>query len=114
MVKRVEWSHTATAELGQILTYLRFEISHQTAFNFNELLQKRLDLLRTNKIEGRPVLNKKLFVLFFWANTIGYIIVGMDRLYSLLGFMTLVRILIACLIKNTKTCHLTPFSAPKP
>ena len=66
MVKRIEWSHTATAELGQILTYLRFEISYQTSLNFNELFQKRLDLSRTNKIEGRPVLNKKTvrFILF--------------------------------------------------
>ena len=45
MVKRIEWSQTATAELGQILTYLRFEVSYQTALNFSEVLQKRIDLL---------------------------------------------------------------------
>ena len=73
MAKRIEWSHTATAELGQILTYLRFEISYQTALNFNELLQKRLDLLRANRIEGRPVLNRK---------TVRFILLGKNhRLY---------------------------------
>jgi plasmid stabilization system protein ParE len=59
MVNRIEWSQTATIELGQILTYLRFEVSYQTALNFSELLQKRIALLETNKIEGRPVLNRK-------------------------------------------------------
>ena len=73
MVKRIEWSLTATAELGQILTYLRFEVSYQTALNFNELLQKRIDLLRTNRIEGRPVLNRK---------TVRFILLGKyHRLY---------------------------------
>jgi plasmid stabilization system protein ParE len=59
MAKRVEWSQTAAAELGQVLTYLRFEISYQTAVNFNELLQNKIDLLQSNRLEGRPVLNRK-------------------------------------------------------
>lgn len=73
MAKRIEWSQTATAELGQILTYLRFEVSYQTALNFSELLQKRIDLLGTNRIEGRPVLNLK---------TVRFILLGKyHRLY---------------------------------
>jgi plasmid stabilization system protein ParE len=59
MAQRIAWSLTATAELGQILTYLRHEVSYQTALNFNDLMQQKINLLQTQRIEGRPVPNRK-------------------------------------------------------
>jgi plasmid stabilization system protein ParE len=59
MVKRIEWTQTALVELGQVLNYLKNEVSIDTAIIFSDLLKKKIKNLETNKIEGRLVPTKK-------------------------------------------------------
>ena len=59
MVNRIEWTQTALAELAQILKYLRDEVSNQAARRFVDILKKKIQMLETNKIEGRLVPKRK-------------------------------------------------------
>ena len=45
MVKRVEWRLKALRHLGEILSYLKNEVSQQAASNLAETIQKKIKQL---------------------------------------------------------------------
>lgn len=55
MVNKIEWSDTALADLGRILTYLRDEISESAADKFAQAVKFKIAQLATNTFDGRPV-----------------------------------------------------------
>ncbi len=59
MVKRVEWRQKALRHLGDILFYLKTEISHQAAFNLAEAIQKKIKQLEKQPLIGRKSLKGK-------------------------------------------------------
>ena len=59
MVKRVEWRQKALRHLGEILFYLRNEVSQQAAFNLAETIQKKIKQLEKHPSMGRKSLKGK-------------------------------------------------------
>jgi plasmid stabilization system protein ParE len=59
MVRKIEWSKMALAELGQILTYLRYEVSDIAAERFADLVRHKINQLAANTFDGRPVPTRK-------------------------------------------------------
>ncbi len=59
MVNKIEWSKTSLAELGQILMYLRAEVSGNVAQKFADLVKLKISQLATNTFDGRPIPTRK-------------------------------------------------------
>ena len=59
MVKRVEWRQKALRHLGEILYYLRNEVSQQAAFNLAEAIQKKIKQLEKQPLIGRKSIKGK-------------------------------------------------------
>ncbi len=55
MVKKIEWTKTSLAELGQILLYLKDEVSDNAAIKFAELVELKISQLAANTFEGRAI-----------------------------------------------------------
>jgi plasmid stabilization system protein ParE len=54
MVKRVEWRQKALRNLGDILLYIKKELSYQAAVNLAETIQKKI-----NQLEKQPTIGRK-------------------------------------------------------
>ena len=73
MVNSVVFTPTSLRELNSILAYLRLHSSDQAAESFLNLLEKQVNYLESNLMEGRPVTSRK---------TIRFVLVGKyHRLY---------------------------------
>ncbi len=59
MVNKIEWSKTSLAELGQILMYLRAEVSENAAQKFADLIKLKISKLSANTFDGRPIPTRK-------------------------------------------------------
>lgn len=59
MVNKIEFSSHALAELDEIITYLQENASEQAVERFGNLVKKQLIQLKSNTMEGRPVLPLK-------------------------------------------------------
>ena len=70
MAKKIEWSETSLAELGQMLMYLADEVSENAADKFAHLVKTKIVQLATNTFDGRPVPTRK---------TIWFILLGKYR-----------------------------------
>ena len=81
MLNRIEWTQTSINEVIQVLSYLRREVSLESAQKLSDLLKKKISMLETNRVEGRRVPTKK---------TIRFILVGRNhRLYYRKNGLTL-------------------------
>ena len=81
MLNRIEWTQTSINEVIQVLSYLRSEVSLESAQKLSDLLKKKISMLETNRVEGRRVPTKK---------TIRFILVGRNhRLYYRKNGLTL-------------------------
>ena len=59
MVKRVEWRLKALRHLGEILSYLKNEVSQQAASNLAETIQKKIKQLEKQPLIGRKSVKGK-------------------------------------------------------
>ena len=73
MAKRIEWSQKAIKRLSDAIKYLKLEVSHTSAVNFAELIDKRIEHIEKHPTVSRKVPNRK---------TIRFVLVGKHyRLY---------------------------------
>ena len=81
MLNKIEWTQTSLNEVIEILNYLRIEVSDASAQKLADLINKKISMLETNRVEGRQVPTRK---------TIRYVLVGKHhRLYYRKNGLTL-------------------------